>query len=69
MEMLAQMEGSDEMLAGLNVAELKPEDNMQTDEWMYELKHRKSWATGNFVPSDKSKDAAPTTSVGPKDND
>ncbi|KAJ9467513.1 hypothetical protein DIPPA_14134 [Diplonema papillatum] len=56
MEMLAQMEGSDEALAGLNVAELKPEDNMQTDEWMYELKNRKSWVDGQHIPSNKNAD-------------
>eukprot|EP01060_Flectonema_neradi_P028844 TRINITY_DN38888_c0_g1_i1.p1 TRINITY_DN38888_c0_g1~~TRINITY_DN38888_c0_g1_i1.p1 ORF type:complete len:231 (+),score=52.61 TRINITY_DN38888_c0_g1_i1:53-694(+) len=51
MEMLAEMEGSEEALMELNNAEHKPEDEMQTDEWMYELKHRKSWATGMYVPS------------------
>eukprot|EP01064_Diplonema_japonicum_P031822 TRINITY_DN5812_c1_g1_i1.p1 TRINITY_DN5812_c1_g1~~TRINITY_DN5812_c1_g1_i1.p1 ORF type:complete len:208 (+),score=44.50 TRINITY_DN5812_c1_g1_i1:54-677(+) len=50
MEMLAEMEGSEETLKGLNDAEHRPEDSMQTDEWMYELKHRKSWATGKYVP-------------------
>ena len=54
MEMLAEMEGTDEDLKGLNHAEHKPEDDMQTDEWMYELKHRKSWSTGNYVPTDDS---------------
>lgn len=44
MEMLAEMEGDDEKLKGLNEAEHKPEDDMQTDEWMYELKQRKSLA-------------------------
>ena len=52
MEMLAEMEGSDERLQSLNTAEHKPEDAMQTDEWMYELKHRQSWATGKYVPQD-----------------
>eukprot|EP01059_Diplonema_ambulator_P012009 TRINITY_DN22102_c0_g1_i1.p1 TRINITY_DN22102_c0_g1~~TRINITY_DN22102_c0_g1_i1.p1 ORF type:complete len:220 (+),score=72.24 TRINITY_DN22102_c0_g1_i1:62-661(+) len=51
MEMLAEMEGSEETLRGLNDAEHRPEDSMQTDEWMYELKHRKSWATGKYIPS------------------
>ena len=62
MEMLAEMEGSEEALMGLNNAEHKPEDEMQTDEWMYELKHRKSWATGMYVPSvDKNGDGEKLT--------
>ena len=54
MEMLAEMEGTEEDLKGLNHAEHNPEDDMHTDEWMYELKHRKSWTTGKYVPSDDS---------------
>jgi len=40
MEFLSEMSGDDERLRKLNEAELKPEDQMHTDEWMYELRER-----------------------------
>ena len=40
MEFLTEMDGSEEAMQRLNQAEIKPEDTMQTDEWMYELRER-----------------------------
>eukprot|EP00756_Hemistasia_phaeocysticola_P021046 Hpha_TRINITY_DN15753_c4_g4::TRINITY_DN15753_c4_g4_i1::g.39258::m.39258 len=40
MEFLSEMSGDDERLRKLNEAQLKPEDQMQTDEWMYELREK-----------------------------
>ncbi|KAJ9445025.1 hypothetical protein DIPPA_29278 [Diplonema papillatum] len=60
MEMLAQMEGTEDALRSLNHAEIKPEDSMHTDEWMYELKNKKEWATGEHVPEGKQPKPAGT---------
>eukprot|EP01065_Artemidia_motanka_P025279 TRINITY_DN3027_c0_g1_i1.p1 TRINITY_DN3027_c0_g1~~TRINITY_DN3027_c0_g1_i1.p1 ORF type:complete len:1114 (+),score=336.58 TRINITY_DN3027_c0_g1_i1:145-3486(+) len=40
MEFLSEMDGDEERLKRINEAQLKPEDQMQTDEWMYELREK-----------------------------
>eukprot|EP01062_Namystynia_karyoxenos_P044037 TRINITY_DN3230_c0_g2_i3.p1 TRINITY_DN3230_c0_g2~~TRINITY_DN3230_c0_g2_i3.p1 ORF type:complete len:1167 (+),score=357.14 TRINITY_DN3230_c0_g2_i3:118-3618(+) len=57
MEFLSEMEGDDERLQKLTEAQLKPEDQMQTDEWMYELREQELQRRRRFSAGAEAEDS------------